>query len=129
MIASYMGAVFIIIGFSVLFVKLRLTEKAKQIQGVASQSMATLSNSTLSDDDKEAAMRRDSKALFMLFVTLTAGLAVALGLPLLLVWLVGWTHVWTFDRVIEASLSWPLIVGGTFVFIVILLRPGRSGRK
>jgi hypothetical protein len=129
MIASYIGAVFIIIGFSVLFVKLRLTDKARQIRDVASRSMATLSNSSLSDDDKEAAMRRDSKALFLLFITLTAGLGVAIGLPLSLVWILAWAHIWTFDGVIDASLSWPLIVAGTVIFIVLLIRPTRVAVK
>lgn len=126
---SYLGAVLIILCFSFLFDRLRLAERARDIPIIAKGTLATLGDKGLGDDAKEAAMRRDSKALFVLFGTLTAGLVFALGLPMLIAFLIGYTGFWSFDSVVAASMSLPFILGGLAIFLFLLVRPGRrSGR-
>ncbi|MGD9711042.1 MAG: hypothetical protein AB7V46_03135 [Thermomicrobiales bacterium] len=122
MMMAYLGAAFIILAFSRLLVTFGLVERARQIGGASREAMAVLSNSALDDDAKEKAMRGHSVALFSGFLRLTAGLLAALLLPTLAVWLLSLVHIWSFDEVIAASLSWPLILGGLLVFIFIVWR-------
>lgn len=122
MIAAYVGAIFIIIAFSQLLIWFGLVEKAKQIGGISKQTASVLSDASLDDDTKEKAMRQNSIALFGGFFSLTAGLIAALGLPILAVWLVSFAHVWSFETVMTVSLSWPVIVGGLVIFIVMMMR-------
>ncbi len=126
MIAAYAGAVLIVAGFSQLLVWFGLIDRAKEIAGISRNVIATLKNPSLDDDAKEVALRKDSMALFIRFFTLTAGLCFALGLPLLCVWLVSWTRLWSFDGVLGASLSWPMAAGGLVIFIALMVRSGRG---
>ena len=121
MIGSYLGAALIIAGFAWLLVRLGLVERARQINGLVRQSAATMSDRALNDDEKERALQRHSIALFRQFALLTLGLALALGLPILLVWLLGLTRLWSFEGAIAASLSWPFLLAGLVIFIAVLL--------
>ncbi len=127
--AAYIGAVFIILCFSQLLVSFGLVEQASRIIGISREASAALSDSTLDDDAKEKAMRRHSVALFGGFFRVTLGLLAALGIPIVLVWLVGLTRLWSFDAVMAASLSWPMILGGLLVFIFIMMRARRGVQK
>ncbi|TFU06327.1 sulfotransferase [Polymorphobacter arshaanensis] len=83
--------------------------------------MAVMRNPALDDDAKEAAMQAAAKAMFGLFFKLTAGLAAALALPMALVWAVAQTGVVSFDHIIEVSLTWPFLLVGVGVFIVVAM--------
>ena len=125
MIGSYAGAALIVIGFSWLLVRLQLVERSGRINGVVRQSTATAADRSLSDDEKGQAMRRHSLALFGLFGDLTVRLALAIGLPIFLVWLLAFTRLWNFEGALEATVSWPFLIGGLLLFLVIFLRSGR----
>lgn len=125
MIASYAGAALIVIGFSWLLVRLQLVERSGRINGVVRQSAAAAGDRSLSDDEKGRAMRRHSLALFGLFGDLTFRLALAIGLPILLVWLLAFTRLWNFEGALEATLSWPFLIAGLLLFLLIFLGSGR----
>ena len=125
MIASYAGAIVIVVGFSWLLIRLRLVERSREINGIVRQSAATASDRSMSDDAKAQALRKQSLTLFGLFASLTFGLVVAVGLPILLVWLLAFTEVWDFEGALEATLSWPLIIAGLLPLVVIFLRSER----
>ena len=125
MIGSYAGAVLIVLGFSWLFLRLRLVERSKQVNIIVRQSAATASDRSLSDAAKAKTLRRHSLSLFGLFASLTFRLVLAVGLPILLVWLLAFTQLWTFRGALEATLSWPFLVAGLLPFLVILLHAGR----
>ena len=118
---AWLGAGFIIIGFGWLLARLGLVEIARDVAAQSRQSMAVMRNPALDDDAKEAAMQAAAKAMFGLFFKLTAGLAVALALPMALVWAVAQTGVVSFDHVIEVSLTWPFLLAGVGVFIVVAM--------
>ena len=125
MIGNYAGAALIVTGFSWLLVRLQLVERSGRINGVVRQSAATAADRSLNDAEKGRAMRRHSLALFGLFGDLTLRLALAIGLPILLVWLLALVRLWSFDGAVEATLSWPFLIAGLLLFLVIFLRSGR----
>ena len=125
MIGSYAGAILIVLGISWLFLRLQLVERSRQVNSIVRQSAATTSDHSLSDAAKAKTLRRHSLALFGIFASLTYRLVLAVGLPILLVWLLAFTPLWSFDGVVEASLSWPFLAAGLLPILVILLRFGR----
>lgn len=125
MIGSYAGAILIVLGFCWLFLRLQLVERSKQVNVIVRQSAATASDRSLTDSAKAKTLRRHSLALFGLFASLTFRLMLAVGLPILLAWLLAFTHLWSFRGALDATLSWPFLIAGLLPFIVILLRSGR----
>lgn len=125
MIGSYAGAILIVIGFSWLLFRLQLAERSARISGVVRQSAATAADRSLSDDAKGRAMRGHSLALFGLFADLTFRLVLAIGLPILLVWLLAFARLWSFETVLATTLSWPFLIAGLLLFLAIFLRSGR----
>ncbi|MGL4541725.1 MAG: hypothetical protein ACRCUI_04355, partial [Polymorphobacter sp.] len=120
---AWLGAGFIIFGFGWLLARLRLVALARLVAAQSQHSMAVLRDPALNDDAKEALMQAAAKALFALFVKLTAGLAVALALPVALVWAVAQTGIVGFDDVIAVSLTWPFLLAGVGMFIIVARRP------
>ena len=125
---NYAGAALIVVGFSWLLVRLGLVERARRINLIVKQSAATTADRSLSDLQKEQALRQNSLALFGLFGKITLGLLLALGLPTLLVRLVAYTHLWSFDEVIATSVSWPFLLAGFAIFVAVILLQGRRER-
>jgi hypothetical protein len=123
-IGSYAGAALIVIGFSWLLIRLQLVEQSRRINGIVRQSAATASDRSLSDSAKAQALRRHSLALFGLFASLTFGLVMAVGLPILLVWLLAFANLWSFEGALEATLSWPFLIAGLLPLLFIFLRSG-----
>lgn len=123
MIGSYAGALLIVVGFTWLLVRLQLVERSKQINSVVRQSAATTADRSLSDSDKAQALRRYSLTLFGLFASLTFGLVLAVGLPILLVWLLAQARLWSFEEALDATLSWPFLIAGVALFVLALVRP------
>jgi len=122
-IGSYAGALLIVVGFTWLLIRLQLVERSRQINSIVRQSAATTADRLMSDSDKAQALRRHSLTLFGHFASLTFGLALAVALPILLVWLLAQAGLWSFDEALEATLSWPFLIGGAVLFIAALVRP------
>lgn len=127
MIGSYAGAALMIAGFSWLLLRLQLPEQAARITIMVRASVATMSDSSLSDRQKERALQKSSIALFGQFLKITLGLAAALVLPLAAVWLIGFTSLWSFDGAIAASLSWPFLLAGLVLFVCVFWVGRRRG--
>ena len=124
-VGNYAGAALIVAGFSWLFVRLGLVQRAHQINLIVKQSAATTADHSLTDFQKEQMLRQNSLALFGLFGKITLGLLLALGLPTLFVRLVAFTHLWSFEEVIETSVSWPFLLTGFAIFVAVILLEGR----
>ena len=125
MIGNYAGAALIVIGFSWLLFRLQLVERSGRINGIVRQSAATAADRSLSDRAKAQALRGHSLALFGIFADLTLRLVLAVGPPILLVWLLAFARLWSFEGALEATLSWPFLIAGLLLFLVIFLRSGR----
>lgn len=125
MIGSYAGAALVVAGFSWLLLRLGLVEQAREINVVLRTTAATVADRSLSDAQKERALQQQSKALFGRFARVTLGLLLALGVPILLVWLIGLTHLWSFEGAMAASISWPFLLAGLVLFVLVMVLGGR----
>ena len=125
MIGSYVGAALVVAGFSWLLLRLGLVEQARDINVVLRATAATVADRSLSDAQKERALQQHSKALFGRFARVTLGLLLALGAPILVVWLIGLTHLWSFEGAMAASISWPFLLAGLVLFVLVMVLGGR----
>jgi len=110
MLLSWISALFILIAFIVLLQVLGVIKVSRQVLVLSRQVITTLQDTSLSDLDKEKAMQAFSLRLFKSFFLIVAGSALALGLPLLVVWGLQWLGLITLDAVIATSLSWPFLL-------------------
>lgn len=124
MIGNYAGAILLVAGFSILFLRLQLIERSGRINGIVRHSAAVAADRSLGDDAKARAMRRNSLSLFGLFADLIFRLALTIGLPLLLVWGLSFTQAWSFQGAIDATFSWPVLIVGLLPVLAIFLRFG-----
>ena len=123
--SAYLGAVFLVIGFIALLKLLGLVERSRRVVATSRAAMSALSDETLDDDQKEAAMQSHAKRLGLDFLLLTAGLAVALLAPAGVIFLLDRAGVLSFDAVISATFSLELIFGGTLLMIIVFWMDGR----
>jgi hypothetical protein len=122
---SYLGAVFLVLGFIALLKLLGLVERSKRVVATTRAAMSTLSDRELDDTQKEAAMQAHAKSLGLDFVVLAAGLATALLAPAGGILLLDRAGVLSFDAVIGATLSLELVLGGTLLMVLVLWLDGR----
>ena len=93
---SFALAVFVVVGFAATIEYFDLPDRARTVGERSSRSLAILRNDSLGDREKEKALQSQSRELFRLLGILTGGSALALGLPLGIVWLLGQLDVGSF---------------------------------
>jgi Sulfotransferase family len=73
----------------------------------------------LTDDEKEAQVRKAAVRLMGSFVTITLIGCAALAAPALIVWLGAAIGLYALEDAIEVALGWPFLIGATIVFLAI----------
>lgn len=121
MIAASVAAAFIVLGFAMILSRLGLVALASEVRHLSQRSLNVLRDALLDDDAKEAAMQANARALFAKFIHLTLGLAFALLVPVALIWGVSLTGIVSFETVMAVSLTWPFLLAGGILFIVVLM--------
>ncbi|MBK6299330.1 MAG: hypothetical protein IPF48_16210 [Sphingomonadales bacterium] len=121
MIAASLAAAFIVLGFAMILSRLGLVALASEVRHLSQRSLNVLRDALLDDDAKEAAMQANARALFAKFIHLTLGLAFALLVPVALIWGVSLTGIVSFETVMAVSLTWPFLLAGGILFIVVLM--------
>lgn len=121
MIAASLAAAFIVLGFAMILSRLGLVALASEVRHLSQRSLNVLRDAVLDDDAKEAAMQANARALFAKFIHLTLGLAFALLVPVALIWGVSLTGIVSFETVMAVSLTWPFLLAGGILFIVVLM--------
>lgn len=121
MIAASVAAAFIVLGFAMILSRLGLVALASEVRHLSQRSLNVLRDAVLDDDAKEAAMQANARALFAKFIHLTLGLAFALLVPVALIWGVSLTGIVSFETVMAVSLTWPFLLAGGILFIVVLM--------
>ena len=121
MIAASLAAAFIVLGFAMILSRLGLVALALEVRHLSQRSLNVLRDALLDDDAKEAAMQANARALFAKFIHLTLGLALALLVPVALIWGVSLTGIVSFETVMAVSLTWPFLLAGGILFIVVLM--------
>ncbi|MEZ6035934.1 MAG: hypothetical protein R3F29_00545 [Planctomycetota bacterium] len=104
---------------------LRVPTRAGEVLARTRRAVADIRSTTMSDLDKERAMRGHAGALLVQFVVITALSAVAVALPIGALWLLAQTGALDFDAVMEATVSWQVLLLGTVLGLAVLL----VGRK
>ena len=107
------GAIFLVVGFVALVRMFGLIKKCGDVFELVKSSLAVLRNPALDDDAKESALQSHATRLFSLFLFLTLGAALALGLPAGMIWILDVLHVVSLRAVIEVALSWQFLLGST----------------
>jgi hypothetical protein len=100
-------------------------EKCGDVFRLVKSSLAVLRNPSLEDDAKESALRSYARRLFLLFLLLTLGAALALALPAGMIWILDALQVVSLRSVIDVTLSWQFLLGTT-LFGVLALRLTRK---
>ena len=116
-------AVFVVVGFATTIEYFDLPDRARTVGERSSRSLAILRNDSLGDREKEKALQSQSRELFWLLGILTGGSALALGLPLGIVWLLGQVGVgafWGTMSILERLdfLAGVTVVGGAGYFLM-----------
>jgi hypothetical protein len=91
-------AVFVVIGFAVTIERLDLPDRAREVSRHSTECLDVLRDDTLDDVEKEAVLQQRARRLFVLLGLLGGGSVLALGLPLLGVWLLGQAGVGSFPE-------------------------------
>lgn len=125
-LASTAGAVVLVAGFAVLAKLLHLTAAGSRAIAVARAASADVQNEALSDDEKEAAMRRHSGALFGLFFRLSLIGAICLLVPTGALWLLERAGLLPLRASMDRALSWPFLLGTTGVMGLWLVAARRG---
>lgn len=108
-------ALFVVVGFAVTLEYLDLPDRARTVGQRSSRSLEVLRDSSLKDQEKEEILQRQSRQLFGLLGILVGGSALALGLPLGIVWLLGQLGVGSFWGTIGVLERIDFLVGVTVV--------------
>ncbi len=111
------GAMLVVVLFAILLNVVRLVPKTREVISIGQQALATLRDTTLSDDEKERRMQQSSLRLIALLFVLTAGTLVALLVPIALIWLSEFAGLFTVDGVLGMFLRWDFILGGSILGI------------
>lgn len=116
---SVVLAVLVVVAFAGAIGRLGLAERAREVGDRARTSLEVLRDPALDDDTKERRLQRQSLRLFGLLGVLTGGSVLALGLPLL--------GVWVLDRAGVASLAEVLGVLQRVDFLAVTTVVGAVG--
>lgn len=112
---NFVLAVFVVVGFAVTIERLHLPARAREVGRHSTASLDVLRDDSLDDAAKEEALQDRSRDLFRLLGILTGGSALALGLPLGVVWLLGQVGVGTFGGTLAVLQRIDFLAGTTVV--------------
>lgn len=125
--SQWFGAIILVAGFVILIQLLGLTEKSRDVVRIARHSMKIIRSSRLSDEQKESKLQKNSQKLFGLFFILAFSGAIAILIPLALLWLgdrLGWLSL---SASLNTTLSPPfLILSSILVIIALCLKPSKK---
>ncbi|WP_052055353.1 sulfotransferase [Myxosarcina sp. GI1] len=126
---QWIGAIFLVVGFVILFQLLGLVEKSKNVTGIAFKSLNIIGSPALSDEEKESELQKNSRKLFGLFFILAGGGAIALLLPVGILWIgdrLGWLSL---TSVLDTTFSPLFIIISSIIIIVALFFKPKQQRS
>lgn len=116
---SLAWATLVVVAFGLTVAWLDLPERAREVARRSMESLDDLRDPALSDEAKGRVLRRQASRLFVLLGILAGGSVLALGFPLLLVWL--------FEQLGVASMEGTLAVLERVDFLVAVTALGAGG--
>jgi hypothetical protein len=112
---NFVLAVFVVVGFAVTIERLHLPARAREVGQHSTASLDVLRDDSLDDAAKEEALQDRSRHLFRLLGILMGGSALALGLPLGIVWLLGQVEIGSFGGTLAVLQRIDFLAGTTVV--------------
>ena len=127
---QWLGAFFLVVGFVVLAQLFGLVERSRNVVTIARRSLKVIRSKRLSDEAKELQLQKNSQQLFLLFFILASGGAMAVLLPMGLLWFcdrLGWLSL---SSVLNTVVSPLFIITSSIVAILVLrIKHGKSSSK
>lgn len=80
-------ALFVVVGFAVIIEYLGLPDRARAVGRRSKTSLSVFRDDSMEDTEKERVLQEQSRQLFRLLGILLGGSILALGIPLVLIWL------------------------------------------
>jgi hypothetical protein len=122
------AALFLVVAFMALISRLGVPGRASAVVERSRRALADVRSNSLTELDKERAVQAHARSLFASFLVITALSAIALLLPVGVVWLLAAAGLLDFDAVLAATLSWPILLAATAIGIamIVLLRRRRQ---
>lgn len=114
-LTSFLLAVMVVVVFAFVLERLDLPERARETGRRARESLEVLRDPELDDRQKESELQEQSLRLFGLLGVLLGGSLLALGLPLLAVWLLELGGVSSLEAVLDVLESPTFLVGTVVV--------------
>ena len=109
------GAVLVVLLFAALLHVFRTVELTREVTDIAGSSLETIRSSELKDRQKETIVQQNTVKLLKLLVVLVLTSVAALLLPLVVIWLVALSGLWSYEAVLDILLSWEFILAGAFI--------------
>lgn len=103
--SQWLGAVILVAGLLILIQLLGINKKSKDVVRIARHSLKIINSSKLSDEAKERRLQQNSTKLFSLFFILAFNGAIALGLPLGVLWIGDRLNLLSLSAVLDTTLS------------------------
>lgn len=116
---SLLWASLAVIGFAVLFERLRLPARAREVGAHASATLKVIRDPLLDDGAKERALQRSAVRLFGLGAVILGGALLALGLPLGVIWLLDLVGLASFREVLGILERVDFLIAATVVALII----------
>ena len=117
---NLLGALIVVAGFVFLLRALKLVPMAMEVTSVSRTAVGIVQDPELDDDAKGERMQQHAKRLFVLFFLLTLGAAVALLLPVGVIWLLSRVGLFSYDDVVALLLSWQFLLATTAIAAVVV---------
>lgn len=114
-------ATLVVASFALVLERLHLPDRAREVGNRAIDSLRVLRDPTLDDLAKEEALQHQAVRLFVLLGILVGGSLLALGIPLLAVWLLELGGVASLNSVLAVLERIEFLVGVTVIGAVIYL--------
>ncbi|MEM6519696.1 MAG: sulfotransferase [Cyanobacteria bacterium P01_C01_bin.70] len=123
--SAWLGAALLAAIFIFLVQALGLVKRGENVVFIAIESLDIISSPRLSDEEKESKLQHNSKQLFGLFLLLAGGGAIALLVPIGILWLceqAGWLSL---KAVSDRAVSPLFIAASTLLFLLALYLKSR----
>lgn len=123
------GHLVLIIGFMIFMKVFGLVAKSYRVTSVAKSALDVVRDPNMDDRQKESATRQYSKELFSLFFVIAGASVVALGIPLVVIWVMDLANLVSLSEVIEGTITLEFLgIAAVISAIFILLGKTRFGK-
>jgi uncharacterized membrane protein YkgB len=126
-VVNWVGGAFIVFAFFGLLKAFRVIEVSKDVITLSSTVMSTMTDNSMSDLEKEKAMQSFSIRFFKYFISILIGSALAIAIPVLVLWGLQQLGLLSLDDIIATTLTWEFITISCLLGLALLTIPRLRG--